>query len=186
MVAQYSFSVSKSVSWRLKRGKEEVSCDAVGHPQFVCPIYTCDPFGRGSSLEWPMWLTAIAHILGGAETQSDTFEATLKQNCVFLCKRRKAEIFAWKYGSCVSSQGYHVHSTAKIFDVGNNNAVRKCDFWPNFDVEIPTHCHRKMLKTTDGAVKRYKMIPCSTLSECSQLICRRTWCQISQPFSGVT
>lgn len=185
MVAQYFFSVSKSVFWstETEKGGSIMWC---GQAPAVClsNLYMWSVRRRKfcwmPHCDWPLQLTSrvgrnmIRYGRGNAQPQL-CFSAWTPQ-----IRDIHSEIWTLPF-----IKAYYVHSPAKIFAVGNNCAVRKYDFWPNFDVEIPTHCHRKTLKTTDGGVKLYKMISCS-MSECSQLICRRRWCQISQPFSGVT
>lgn len=58
------------------------------HSQFVWPIYTCDPFGGGSFVEWPIVIDRYSSHPGGAETRSDLFK-----NPVLLCELHKSETF---------------------------------------------------------------------------------------------
>lgn len=118
-------------------------------------------------LNGPLWLTATAHILGGRKHDQ-------------ICSRIP---YFWVNSTNQkhSRREYQVLPTAKICSKGN---ICRREAWlrvrPNFDVQIPTGCHRKTLKVTAGAIKPYKMSSCCTLSEGSKLICRKRGCQLSQ------
>lgn len=168
----------KVCSDRLKRRKEEVSCDAVGLPQSVCPIYTCDPFRGGSFVEWPIVIDRYSSHPGGRAGATHTIRYVRggrSTGIVFFCVNALNQ----RYSLGSMDAAFHRKritippSKPKALMWGIIVLSESVTCWPNFDVEILTLCYRQTLKPTDGAVKHYKMIPCSTLFECSQLICRR-------------
>lgn len=146
---------SKEIAWSTETEKEEISCDLVGHPQFVCLIYTFDLLGGGSFVEWPF---VIDHYslhpqpsgwVGEKRNQICSIEHSTSLSgimffSVWTWKIRSIVCFDWKQrthpavrSTCTHcGMSFHhiryrekcyIHFTAKICNWGNSHTVRNHD-----------------------------------------------------------